>query len=198
MIDPLRYYNLETYLFEDIHRSFHGGVAIGAFELFSIIIWKANRAKTKLARRLLQVHGDLETAARKLFASLFRASSHEERLRLLIQDWGFYLPMASSILAVLWPDEFTIYDVRVCDELGDFRWVGNLRKPSAVWAGYQQYLTAVRLAVPGDLRLRDKDRYLWGRSAMRQLEQDLRRGFSPNPARALQRTVAPLGSRTAA
>lgn len=183
MVDPVRFYNLEAYLFEDVSRRFQTEGTIGAFDLFSIIVWKANRAKTRLARRLLAAHGDLEDAARQLSSSLFRAQSPEDRLHILMQEWGFYLPMASAILSVLWPDEFTVYDVRVCDELGDFHWLGNRSKQASVWQGYQLYLAAVQNAAPHGLSLRDKDRYLWGRAVAKQLEHDLESGFGSGPAK---------------
>jgi hypothetical protein len=41
------------------------------------------------------------------------------------EDWDFYLPVASAILSVFWPDEFSIYNVRVCDQLGRFRGLGS-------------------------------------------------------------------------
>lgn len=47
-----RYYDLETFLFEDVTKRFDDDGSIGAFDLFSIVIWKANRAKSKTAKRL--------------------------------------------------------------------------------------------------------------------------------------------------
>lgn len=176
--DYLRYYDLEKYLFEDIHRRFHSEGKLDAFDLFSIIIWKANRSKSKLGRRLAKKAGSLESAATQFTSALFKAESPEARLLLTMKDWGFYLPMASSILTVLWPEEFTVFDVRVCDELGDFHALGNV-KAERVWKGYRDYCDAVDRAVPGSLPLRDKDRFLWGRSAARQLVGDIARGFAP-------------------
>src|ERR1700678_4459765 len=109
----LRYYDLEQYLFGDVHEKFHRDHEIDAFDLFSIIIWKAQRAKSTLARRLAKVPAvirececsakpRLEVAASLFTRALFEARSPEERLRIAMQDWGFYLPMASAILTVLW------------------------------------------------------------------------------------------------
>jgi len=53
MVDGLRYYDLEAYLFEDVHKRFKTEGSIGAFDFFSIVIWKANRAKSRIAKRLL-------------------------------------------------------------------------------------------------------------------------------------------------
>jgi hypothetical protein len=96
----------------------------------------------------------------------------------LLQAWGFSLPMASAILTVLWPEEFTVYDVRVCDELGDFHSLVHRTHAESVWQGYCAYVSAVREAAAPGLSLRDKDRCLWARSAARHLQADLASGFA--------------------
>jgi hypothetical protein len=91
--------------------------------------------------------------------------------------------MASAILTVLWPTTFTIYDVRVCNELernvrGPFHTLVEKSDFEAVWTGYRAYLNAVQNAAPVALSLRDKDRYLWGRSVAKQLTNDIQTAFS--------------------
>lgn len=181
MVDPIRYYDLERYLFEDVGRHFAADQSIGAFDFFSIVIWKANRAKSYIARRLLRRdkngRAELEPIVRDLTASLFDAPDEKARLGILVQEWGFGLPMASAILSVLWPLDFTVYDVRVCEQLGRFAKLGSLSKFEAIWEGYSDYRDSVRLAVPGDLSLREKDRHLWATSMVKQLERDIAAGF---------------------
>jgi hypothetical protein len=174
--DYLKYYDLEAYLFEDVRQRFHNEGKLDAFDLFSIIIWKADRAKSKLAKRLAKKAGSLDAAAVQFTSALFSAQSAEARLLLTMKDWGFYLPVASAILTVLWPEEFTVFDTLVCgelvrDKLGDFHNLSNLI-PEHVWPEYCRYRGAVERAVPS-LLLRDKDRLLWGRSAALQLADDL-------------------------
>lgn len=94
--DYLRYYDLETYLFEDVCNKFHKNQRLDAFDLFSIIIWKAERAKSKLAHRLIKQAGSLEVAADEFTHALFEAKSPKDRLFLTMETWGFYLPMASG------------------------------------------------------------------------------------------------------
>jgi hypothetical protein len=155
MVDYVRYYDRERYLFEDVHQRFHAEQSVGAFDFFSIVIWKANRAKSKIAHRLqakaTPAHGDLDMIVRRLTASLYQAPDHRERLRLLLQDWGFLLPMASAILAVFWPDDFTIYDTRVCDQLKRYEELAGWSNFERVWQGYCEYRGAVRSAVSNDL-----------------------------------------------
>ncbi len=181
-LDYLRYYDLEHYLFADVHRRFHDDGSVGAFDFFSIVIWKANRAKSNIGKRVLaedpKKRTTLEPIVRDLTASLYRALDARERLRLLLQEWHFYLPMATAILAVFWPDEFSVYDVRVCDQLGSFRDLASKTDFEAIWSEYGEYLQAVRRAAPASLKLRDQDRYLWAKSVAEQLVRDLEAGFS--------------------
>jgi hypothetical protein len=193
-IDYVRYSHLGIYLFKAVRSRFQRQHSIGAFDLFSIVIWKANRAKSRIALRLLERQKllgqkpGLEWAARKLSGDLWRAQSSRDRLLILMRDWGFRLPMASAILTVLWPDEFTVYDDRVCGQLRqlggprcNYSWLKN-RDPEHVWDGYCDYRNAVQRLTPRRLSLREKDGYLWGRSAAQQLERDLRSCFGETHA----------------
>jgi hypothetical protein len=180
-VDYVKYYSLEQYLFDVVHPRFRSDGSLSAFDFFSIIVWKANRAKSKVARRLIDKDADqrsnLEEICRDLTRSLHEAPSPRERLELLMTVWGFRLPMASAVLTVLWPEEFGVYDIRVCDELRAHHRLANLTRFESIWVGYEAYLNDVRLAGPSSHSLRDQDRYLWGRSAARQLEDDIRDRF---------------------
>lgn len=180
-LDYLRFYDLESYVFEDVRQQFHEDGSIGAFDFFSIVVWKANRAKSRIARRLLQRdpqgRAELDPVVRDLSVGLYKAPDGEARLRILLQEWGFYLPMATAILSTLWPNEFSVYDVRVCDQLGGFHTLGSRTDFGGIWRGYAEYLDAVRRAAPEGLILRDKDRYLWGKSVAEQLQADIKVNF---------------------
>ena len=90
MDDYLKFFDRERYLFEDVHQRFHTEHSLGAFDFFTIIIWKANRAKSKIALKLLakdpEGRRDLDAICRTLTASLYNAPNHKERLRLLVKD----------------------------------------------------------------------------------------------------------------
>jgi hypothetical protein len=49
--------------------------------------------------------------------------------------------------------------------------------PTRLWDGYIAYRKAVRAASPQGLTLRECDPFLWGRSAFKQLKQDIDAGF---------------------
>jgi hypothetical protein len=176
--DFAQYSDLESYLFREVSRAFSAHKRLSAFDFFCIVIWKANRAKSRVARRLLaHGHDNLESAVTDLLAAIENAHGNKERLRTLIETWGFRLPMASAILTVLFPDDFTVYDVRVCEVLGDFKDVQYKTQFDALWESYSGYVTKVREAAPEISGLRDKDRYLWGKSFASQLQKDIAARF---------------------
>ena len=176
--DYIKYYHLEDYLFGEVSESYHRTKRLTAFDFFCIVVWKANRAKSKVAKRLLaQGHANLDGAVAALVRDITAAIEPKQRLKVLVSEWGFRLPMASAILTVLFPDDFTVYDVRVCDALGDFTDAQYKTRFDDLWTRYSEYVRAVTVAVDGKRSLRDKDRFLWGRSFVTQLERDIRDSF---------------------
>ncbi len=176
-MDYLKLYSLEGYLFDHVTTSFQKNGKLSAFEFFCIIVWKANRAKSKVALKLLAHDGgagkDLGSIVGRLTSAIVNAETDEARMRILIEDWGFRLPMASAILTVLYPDSFTVYDVRVCDQLQDHYNVQHKTRFEDLWAGYRAYLDDVRSKEPAVPALRDKDRTLWAKSFEKQLNGDI-------------------------
>jgi hypothetical protein len=178
-VDYRQYYDLESYLFDTVRRRFAEQGYLNAFDFFCIVIWKAERAKSRIAKKLLAKEENLEAAVRKLTTELAQQKTAKDRLRYLWEAWDFYLPMASAILTVLYPDEFTVYDWRVGDELG-FHDLGNLSNFENLWPRYEEFKRQVEKSTPKELSLRDKDRYLVGKLFAEQLKSDIEKGFAAN------------------
>ena len=180
-VDYRQYYDLEPYLFNTVRPRFVEQGYLDAFDFFCIVIWKANRAKSKIAKKLLAKEDNLEAAVHKLTTELAQQKTAKDRLRYLWETRQFYLPMASAILTVLYPDEFTVYDWRVCEELRDerqdFHDLRNLGNFETLWQRYEAFKSQVEERTPKELSLRDKDRYLVGRSFAKQLQEDIKRQF---------------------
>ncbi len=198
--DFAQYENLECYLFDVVSPRFQRERKLTTFDFFCIVIWKANRAKSKIARKLLNHppgHADLDAAVAALVTEIVSAANDRERLAVLIEGWGFRLPMASAILTVLYPENFSVYDVRVCDTLGNFHTVADSGNFDKLWLGYQRFLSAVKASAPQHLSLRDKDRWLWGKSFATQLQADIESAFGvfPNGNRG-QPTISNRGQPT--
>ncbi|MBU6299529.1 MAG: hypothetical protein KGJ79_00825 [Alphaproteobacteria bacterium] len=177
--DYRKFYHLESYLFGEVTRRFSEMGKLTAFDFFCIIIWKANRAKSKIARRLLEKgYDNLEPAVAALTQEIAVAKNPKARLKVLIKNWKIRLPMASAILTVLYPNDFSVYDVRVCDQLGCFHNTQNKTNFDVQWDEYQRYVSEVRELTPPEYKLRNKDRWLWGKSFFTQLTDDIHDNFS--------------------
>jgi hypothetical protein len=178
-IDPLAFYNPETYLFPGLAVRFAETSALDPMELYLILDWKAPRARTKHLRRLAErASGSFERAAVEIATQIGKSANPKDRLRALLETWGFRLPTASAILSVLYPDEFTIYDVRVCDALRKYHDIADHGWPR-VWVEYEQFLAAVRAADLPVSTLRDRDRWLWGEAKQKQMALELAAGGAP-------------------
>lgn len=158
-------------MFEEVNNSFHKKGFLTLEEFFCIVIWKANRKKREIKARVKRIENNLAKAVKQITSEVFSKSVPKDKLTYLMKDCGFRLPMASAILTVLYPDEFTVYDVRVCDMLGNFHRLQNRVNPDNVWKGYMEFRDAVIKAVPHEIKLRDKDKWLWGQSFWGDLEK---------------------------
>jgi hypothetical protein len=176
--DYRKLYDLENYLFEEVSRRFSELGYLNAFDFFCIVIWKANRSKSKIAKRLLSKgHPELDSAVVALTKSLAKAANDKTRMKILIDDWGFRLPMASAILTVLYPMSFTIYDYRICEVLDDFHNLQNKTNFDSLWNRYESLVAKINKGAPSEYSLRDKDKWLWGKSFYQQLEKDIAEEF---------------------
>ena len=175
----LEYYDIETYLFSNVHRRFLRDGYLSAFDFFSIIRWKSNRPRKQIRKGLREERSpDLDEAVKSLTREIHEAEDHERRFEILMNPRvrGVGLAMATAILTVLYPDDFTVYDTRVCEQLkrsgfGCFSDLGN-RSKSTIWEGYKEYRQAVQKAAPEGLRLRDKDRWLWTKDVVHELKEN--------------------------
>lgn len=86
-VDVTKYYELEHYLFGEVTDRFQHERTLSAFDFFCIVVWKANRANTSIAKRLLkQGHSDLELAVQALLEQIRDADDPRSRLAILIED----------------------------------------------------------------------------------------------------------------
>jgi len=165
--------NLEKYLFTHVHDRFHQTGKICPEDFYMIIVWKGNRAKRYARERLSNKEGGFSASVEKIASSLNNCASKKDRLEVIMKEWGFRLSVASAILTVLYPKDFSIYDVRVCGELNSFKKLANHRFSNRLWDEYKKYIEEVRKAAPKDYSLRDKDHFLWGRSFYNGIKNDL-------------------------
>jgi hypothetical protein len=155
-------YDLEAkYLFGKVTQKFQKDGTLTPYDFFAIILWKSNRAKTKIKKGL----ADAGKSVQELMREVSQANTPENKLETLLQIWGIWLPMASAILTVCYPEDFTVLDYRAWEVLSKAA-VDGLpphypRRPEE----YLQYCEACRKLAPQvGLSLRDLDRALWAKS----------------------------------
>ena len=154
-----KYYFLEDYLFNDVSKNFQKHGYLTPEEFFAIVIWKSNRAKTNI-RKGIRKSGK---TVRSITSKVYLAKEPEKKLNILVSISGIGIPLASAILTVCYPKEFTVVDYRACASLKDFgeEITGN---PTSKDSSYFEYLKKCRkLAGKFKLSLRDFDRILWAK-----------------------------------
>src|SRR5437667_10417247 len=173
-MDYRKYYHLEDYLFGEVTDRFRETGELSAFDFHCILIWKANRAKNRHVERLRRTRGQTYAESiESLVTALIECQTPKERLGVLMRDWRFRLPTASAILTVLYPEEFTVYDTRVCGQLRAFHKLASRQFTDILWDNYCEFKAAVERSAPTDHCLRDKDRFLWGRSFVEQVQHEV-------------------------
>ena len=117
-IDYRKFYDDERYLLDEVGPCFRQTGELDAADFYTVLIWKAERAKKYHKKRLEKIAGGrFQEAVAQIADDLYRCVDGKRRLELLMSKWSFLLPTASAILTILYPEEFTVYDWRTCDEL---------------------------------------------------------------------------------
>lgn len=157
----LKYYWLENYLFNDVHRNFRERGYLTPEEFFAIVIWKSNRAKTNVRKGIIKSTRTI----REITLKVFQAKTPEQKFNAFLfpKISNIGIPIASAILTVCYPDDFTVADYRACTSLKDFgEEVGG--NPTINVSAYFEYLNKCkRLAHKHGVSLRDFDRILWAK-----------------------------------
>lgn len=173
-IDWEKFYDSERYLLDEVGRNFRDTGILDSADFYTILIWKAERAKNQHKKRLKRiVGGSLQDAVSRIASELREAPDGKDRLKALMDGWGFVLPTATAILTFLYPNEFTVFDWRVCDEV-KFPYEPWCSRgfSESLWDHYQRFKQTVIDQTPAQLSLRRKDRFLIGRSTRKSVEQD--------------------------
>jgi len=156
-----RLYALEDYLFEVVSQRFRHDQTLSPYDFFAIVTWKSNRAKTKIRDGLAEA-GKSPSA---LMREVSEARSAEDKVEVLLHVWGIGLAMASAILTVCYPEEFTVLDYRAWRTLQQASVEGLPARYPMSAGEYLQYCQVCRLlAAQAGLSLRNLDRALWAKS----------------------------------
>lgn len=166
----IREYELEKQLFNEISNNFKENKTLSDEEFFKIIIWKSNRTKGKILAGIKKSKKNIK----ELMKNVHNAKTLAEKVETLTKIKGIGLPIASAVLSVCYPKEFTILDYRVWGILFEDKKVKSKRVPNTI-SGYLDYVNICKnYAKELKLSLRDFDKAMWGRSFFEDLKRFLK------------------------
>lgn len=175
-INYLKYYWLEKDFFPEIYKYFHEKRILTPEQFFSIIIWKSIRPRKRIKQGLLASGKSLNDAIKDLAVEIYNVNvkEKEQKLEIMLKRSGFQLAMASAILTVLYPDIFTVYDIRVRGQLRDPKnskqiYPDITYTKNRIRRYFDEYIPQVlqrgrQISKNPNLSLRDCDRLLWAKS----------------------------------
>lgn len=189
MQNYIKYYWIESeYLEKEVFLHFDNKGYLTPEQFFSILFWKSKRPIKKWVRPQLP-NESVKSLTREISSSPTKSDTGEkEKLDVLLGQSGFGIAMASAVLSVLYPTDYTVYDYRAREQLNKecfkkYRKEGKLlRDISAITNDianrqkikktYWEFVEIVkRIAEDKGLTLRNCDRYLWGKSWYEDLEK---------------------------
>ena len=85
-LDYGKFYDLEAYLFAEVGPRFAKTGNIDPTDFYMIVIWKANRAKTRVRDRLIDQAGSFADALKRISALLHAGDGPMRRLEILMNE----------------------------------------------------------------------------------------------------------------
>ena len=162
--DYLKFYEFssEEHLFQNVSGSFRRNGCLSAEEFFAVIIWKSNRSKTRIRDGILRTGKSVEETTR----GMHQHAAAGEKVKKLLDIDGIGIPVASAILTVCYPDQFTVVDYRARAAIEKL-WPAKSKTvapvPTQYIKGYLRYVAVCQqIANEQGMCLRDVDRALWG------------------------------------
>ncbi|MDD4110583.1 MAG: hypothetical protein PHS54_03410 [Clostridia bacterium] len=154
-----KYYLIEKYLFDEVSKNFYNRHFLTKEEFFVIIIWKSNRSKTKVLDGIKSTNKTIK----QISEQIFNTKDRKNKIEILQKIDGIGLPIASAILTVCFPNEFTITDYRATRTLKTIKKGKNIKNPSSSIDNYLNYVDiCIDEAKSKNISLRELDRFLWG------------------------------------
>jgi len=167
-----RYYPtfLERYLFEEVSVRFRKETPkyLTFEEFMVIVIWKRPASKTKVVNGLIDSKLSIDRATRKINFS----GEPEEMLKELKSVNGIGISIASAIMTVCYPENYTILDYRAFNSLMRLSYWPNAKRNEKIKESkqintlgvYLEYVDVCKKVMENNkpLTLRQIDQCLWG------------------------------------
>lgn len=154
----LMWYDLEDYLFHDVHEQFERGECICEFDFYCIVDWKSRRNKPEIKKGL----GQLGMKPWHLLRRVEAADGLEDKLKVLTEVNGSGIAIASAILAVCCPEKYTVVDtyiLRMLDMLASDEYISDDAKGVKLYIEYNE--KCKRWSRKLGISLKRTDKLLW-------------------------------------
>lgn len=147
--EKLRWYKKE---FENISKEVHHKDFLSYSEFLRIRNFKLQNSTVESQERVKEITSKAFELAEK--------DEVKEAIQELIKLDGVAIPIASTILAVKYPDRYAIIDVRVLKSLNKESWVkgDKYKKDPKI---YESYISLMKKNKPSEMSLRDYERSLF-------------------------------------
>jgi hypothetical protein len=87
-VDYRKYYSREEYIFGEVGPKFQKTGHIDPADFYLILIWKAERSKTRHRKRMAKTAGSFAAAVKEIASSLHATRQPEVKLKLIMEKWS--------------------------------------------------------------------------------------------------------------
>lgn len=108
-----KYYHLEQYLFKEVSNNFKSRKSLTNEEFFAIVMWKRKPSAIKIARSIQKS----STTVHALTEKVYQAATEKEKIESLLEIKQIGIAIASAVLTVCYPEDFTVLDYRALNSL---------------------------------------------------------------------------------
>ncbi|MCX8175585.1 MAG: hypothetical protein N3E51_05275 [Candidatus Micrarchaeota archaeon] len=164
----------------EIRRKFEKNGTISILDFSTILYWKSNRTKSGILKTIK----NREVSVTSLFSRVSAENDRTKKVEILLEikgrkkngEKGIGIPIASAILAVLYPKDYSICDKRVWDTLRESEYMEKfVHKPNTP-ANYMKFNEKLKeIANENCKSRRELDNYLWGKNLCKELENEIKK-----------------------
>lgn len=164
ILDLKKRYDTENYLFDVVGKNIRKKGYLNFEEFYAIAMWKSPRQKQKYL-----LNKKLVTPKTK---AAFKLKDEKSRMLKLCELEGVAIPTASAILAVAFPDDYAIIDIRCLNALKDLKYDISTYPRINTWLQYIDIMRSIAKKY-SDITPRDIDKALFAKHRIEQGENNL-------------------------
>lgn len=128
----IEHYNLEEYLFKEVGKNARKRGHLTFREFYDICMWKSARQKNRYIKN--------KTIVEKVTKEAFSEKDELKKIKSLCTLDGVWIPTASAILTIVYPDKYAVIDIRCLEELIKQKYQISKNINEKIWLQYLQIM----------------------------------------------------------